>query len=160
MKQAHSRLHKLQSIMRDAGLDIVALIPGATLRYLTGGVHYVMERPIVLFIPLDELPVAVIPQLEVPLFKAKEIDPRIVASTDAEGYDRAFQTGLDMLHPAGKTIAVEGTRMRFFEGEVIRRWAAGATVIAADAQLARLRIIRMMRRSTPCAMPWGSRSKR
>ena len=30
--------------------------------------------------------------------------------------------------------------MRFFEGEVIRRWAAGATVIAADAQLARLRM--------------------
>jgi Xaa-Pro dipeptidase len=126
--------------MRDAGLDIVALIPGATLRYLTGGVHYVMERPIVLFIPLDEQPVAVIPQLEVPLFEAKQLDPRIVSWTDAEGYDQAFRVGLDRLHPAGKTIAVEGTRMRFFEGEVIRRWARGATVTAADEQLARLRM--------------------
>jgi Xaa-Pro dipeptidase len=126
--------------MRDAALDIVALIPGATMRYLTGGVHYVMERPIVVFFPLDEKPVAVIPQLEVPLFKAQEIDPRIVSWSDAEGYDSAFQTSLDMLQPSGKTIAVEGTRMRFFEGEVIRRWAVGATVIAADAQLARLRL--------------------
>ena len=140
MKQSHKRLDKLRAIMRKEGLDIVALIPGATMRYLTGGVHYVMERPIVLFIPLDGQPVAVIPQLEVPLFEAKQIDLRIVSWTDAEGYDRAFQIGLDMLHPAGKTIAVEGTRMRFFEGEVIRRWAQGATVIAADAQLARLRM--------------------
>ena len=137
MKQTHKRLEKLRSIMRNAGLDIVALIPGATIRYLTGGVHYVMERPIVLFVPLDEEPVAVIPQLEVPLFKAKQIDLRIVSWTDAEGYDLAFQAGLDMLHPAGKTLGVEGTQMRFFEGEVIRRWAAGATVVAADAQLAR-----------------------
>lgn len=133
-------MDKLHGIMRNAGLDIVALIPGPTLRYLTGGVHYVMERPIVVFIPLDEQPVAVIPQLEVPLFKAKQIDMRIISWTDAEGYDQAFQAGLDMLHLAGKTIAVEGTRMRFFEGEVIRRWAPGATVIAADEQLARLRI--------------------
>jgi Xaa-Pro dipeptidase len=130
--------------MRDAGLDIVALIPGATMRYLTGGVHYVMERPIVLFIPLDEQPVAVIPQLEVPLFEAKQLDLRIVSWTDAEGYDGAFRAGLEILHRrsplAGKNIAVEGTRMRFFEGEVIRRWAAGATVIEADTQLARLRM--------------------
>ncbi|HST06334.1 MAG TPA: Xaa-Pro peptidase family protein [Chloroflexia bacterium] len=138
--QTHKRLDKLQAIMRNERLDIVALIPGATLRYLTGGVHYVMERPIVEFISLDDPPVAVIPQLEVPLFKAKQMDPRIVSWTDAEGYDQAFRTGLDMLHPAGKTIGVEGTRMRFFEGEVIRRWAAGATVIAADEQLARLRV--------------------
>ncbi len=140
MKQAHKRLEKLRSIMRNAGLDIVALISGATMRYLTGGVHYVMERPIVLFIPLDGQPVAVIPQLEVPLFKAKQIDLRIVSWTDAEGYDRAFQAALDMLHPAGKTIGVEGTQMRFFEGEVIRRWAMGATVVAADEQLAPLRM--------------------
>ena len=102
MKQTHKRLEKLRSIMRNAGLDIVALIPGATIRYLTGGVHYVMERPIVLFVPLDEQPVAVIPQLEVPLFKAKQIDLRIVSWTDAEGYDLAFQAGLDMLQPGGQ----------------------------------------------------------
>jgi Xaa-Pro dipeptidase len=94
----------------------------------------------VLFIPLDEQPMAVIPQLEVPLFNAKQLDLRIVSWSDAGGYDRAFQTGLDVLQPAGKTIGVEGTQMRFFEGEVIRRWAAGATVIAADAQLAPLRM--------------------
>jgi Xaa-Pro dipeptidase len=140
LKHTHRRLEKLRSIMRDAGLDIVALIPGATMRYLTGGVHYVMERPIVLFIPLDEQPVAVIPQLEVPLFKAKQLDLRIVSWSDAEGYDRAFEAGLGMLHPAGKTIGVEGTQMRFFEGEIIRRWAAGATAVAADAQLAPLRM--------------------
>jgi Xaa-Pro dipeptidase len=140
LKQTHKRLEKLSSIMRNEGLDMVALIPGATMRYLTAGVHYVMERPIVLFIPLDERPVAVIPQLEVPLFKAMQIDLRIVSWTDAEGYDRAFQSGLDMLHPAGKIIGVEGTQMRFFEGEVIRRWASGAIVVAADAQLARLRM--------------------
>lgn len=140
MKPAYARLEKLKRIMREAGLDIVALIPGASMRYLTGGVHYVMERPIVLFIPLNEQPVAVIPQLETALFESGQLDLRIVSWSDAEGYDRAFRDALDMLHPAGKSIGVEGTRMRFFEGEAIRRRAQGATVTDADASLERLRI--------------------
>lgn len=163
------RLARLRNIMREAKVDIVALIPGANLRYLTGREHYLAERPIVLFIPLDEPPLAVIPQLEVPLFAGaadswgtgdagdvgdvgenprnagragNPLKPRIFSWTDAEGYEEAFKSALAVLEPSGKLIGVEGTRMRFFEGEAIRRHAAGATVVAADRQLAVLRRIK------------------
>ncbi len=136
------RLEKLRNIMRRRGIDVVALIPGANLRYLTGGVHYVMERPIVLFIPLDEPPIAVIPQLEIPLFSAHSLQARLFSWADAEGYETAFRAGLDSLQVAGKVVGVEGLRMRFFEGELIRRHARGATVSAVDEALAELRLLK------------------
>jgi Xaa-Pro dipeptidase len=145
MSSTAGRLARLRNAMREAGIDIVALIPGANLRYLSGREHYLAERPIVLFVPLNEPPLAVIPQLEVPLF-ADDADsplkPRIFSWTDAQGYEEAFKSGLATLEPSGKVIGVEGTRMRFFEGEVIRHYATGATVVAADRQLAELRQIK------------------
>ena len=55
---ADLRLEKLRRLMRANGIDLVALIPGPNMRYLTGAVHYVMERPIVLLIAQDGPPVA------------------------------------------------------------------------------------------------------
>jgi Xaa-Pro dipeptidase len=142
MSEYPARLSKLRGIMRTSGIDIIALIPGANLRYLANSVHYLMERPIVLFIPLDEPPLAIIPKFEVSLFSRPPLNPRIVSWTDAEGYQDAFKLGLAMLNPAGKTIGVEGIRMRFFESELIRRYAPGATITSADPQLTELRIIK------------------
>ena len=136
------RLDKLKRLMREAGLDIVALVPGANLRYLTGGVHYMMERPILLFIPLEGRAVAVIPELEIPLFANHRIESSVYAWSDAEGYERAFRDAFAELDAGGKTIGVEGQRMRFFEGEIIRQFAGGATVTGADEHLAPLRMIK------------------
>jgi Xaa-Pro dipeptidase len=139
---AEARLEKLRSIMRRAGIDFVGLIPSPNLRYLTGKVHYVNERPIMLFIPLDDQPVAVIPKLEVPLFSQHPIECRIFSWADAEGYDQAFQTAFDSMNVTGKTIGVDGLNVRFFEGEIIRQHAPGATVIGVDEHLAEMRIIK------------------
>lgn len=137
-----TRLAKLRAIMRASNLDIIALIPGANLRYLTNSVHYLMERPIVLFIPLDSPPLAVIPQLEVPLFSRLPLEPQIISYTDADGPTNAFKTALSLLEASSKTIGVEGNRMRFFEGEMLRNLTPGANVTAADVQLADMRIIK------------------
>ena len=136
----YQRFQKLYDIMRVSGIDIVALIPGANLRYLTGGVHYVLERPIVLFIPLDEQPIALIPKLEIPLFQRHQIESRLVVYTDKSGYTEAFREVLANLDSKGKVIGVEGIRMRFFEGELIRHYAVGARVISVDDQLVDLRL--------------------
>ena len=64
----------------------------------------------------------------------------IIAWTDAEGYESAFQQGLATLQPTGKLIGVEGLYLRFFEGELIRRHAPKAEVVAVDTPLARLRL--------------------
>ena len=135
-----ARLEKLHALMRDAGLDVLALIPGPNHRYLTNSVHYVLERPIVTFYPLDQEPVAVIPELEIALFQRHAISSRILSYTDTEGYARAFRLALERIGCRGKTIGVEGLHMRFFEGEVIRASAPGAQVVDASEPLAGLRL--------------------
>ena len=102
-----TRLQKLYAIMKKAGLDIIALIPGANFRYLTGGVHYLMERPTVLFIPLEGKPVAVVPKLETALFAKHTLESHWHVWADAEGYDGAFKGALDELGASGRTIGVE-----------------------------------------------------
>ena len=134
------RIDKLHAIMRQAGLDVVALIPGPNHRYLTGAEHYVLERPIVTFYRPDEKPIAVIPELEIPLFERHPAPAEIISYTDAEGYEGAFAAAMDRLSARGKTIGVEGLHMRFFEGEVIRQSAPDAAVMDATAQLAELRL--------------------
>ena len=136
------RLNKLYAIMRQAKLDVLALIPGPNHRYLTQAVHFVMERPIVMFIPLGEQPIAVIPELEIPLFKQHPIQSRIFSWTDADGYDSAFAAALAALRTDGKTIGVEGLHMRFFEAETIRAHAPAAAIVDASRQLAELRMIK------------------
>lgn len=134
------RIDKLHAIMRQAALDVVALIPGPNHRYLTGAEHYVLERPIVTFYQPDQIPIAVIPELEIPLFERHPAPAELVSYTDAEGYEGAFAAAMDRLSARGKTIGVEGLHMRFFEGEVIRQSAPDAAVVDATAPLAELRL--------------------
>lgn len=134
------RIDKLHAIMRGAGLDAVALIPGPNHRYLTGAEHYVLERPIVTFYRPDQIPIAVIPELEIPLFERHPGSAELISYTDAEGYEGAFRAAMLRLDASGKTIGVEGLHMRFFEGEVIRQSAPDAAVVDATAPLAELRM--------------------
>ncbi len=135
-----ARQDKLYALMRAAGLDALALIPGANHRYLSGAQHYVLERPIVTFYALGQAPLAVIPQLEIPLFQRHQAPPQLFPYTDAAGYQAAFRAALAQLGTRGKTIGVEGLRLRFFEGEAIRQAAPGARVVDASAALAQLRL--------------------
>ena len=140
MMNFDKRVEKLYAIMRRAGLDALALIPGPNHRYLTGAEHYVLERPIVTFYVADRAPVAVIPELEIPLFERHPAPAELIAYTDAEGYEGAFRSALDRIGARGKTIGVEGLHMRFFEGEVIRHSAPDAAVVDATEALAELRL--------------------
>ncbi len=135
-----ARVDKLHQIMRDAGLDAVALIPGPNHRYLTNAEHYVLERPIVTFYLPGRAPIAVIPELEIPLFKRHPAPAELISYTDAEGYEGAFRAALAEIDARGKTIGVEGLHMRFFEGEIIRQSAPDALVLDATAPLAELRM--------------------
>jgi len=137
---ANARLEKLYRIMREAGLDALALIPGPNHRYLTGTEHYVLERPIVTFYAPGDEPIAVIPELEIPLFERHPTPAALISYTDAEGYEGAFRAALERMAAGGKTIGVEGLHMRFFEGEVIRQSAPDASVVDATEALAELRM--------------------
>ena len=137
-----NRFDKLYEIMRGANLDIIALIPGPNHRYLFDTVHFVLERPIVTFVALGQDHVAVIPELEIPLFQRHGVQSRLFSYTDAQGYEGAFRAAMEDLASPGKTIGVEGLFMRFFEGEAIRKAAPAATVVDATEALAELRMIK------------------
>ena len=134
------RTDKLYGIMREAELDALALIPGPNHRYLTGAEHYVLERPIVTFYTPRDEPIAVIPELEIPLFERHPSPAALISYTDAEGHEGAFRAALDRIGVGGKRIGVEGLHMRFFEGEVIRQSAPDAAVVDATEPLAELRM--------------------
>ena len=96
--------------MRVGGLDAVALVPGANLRYFTGLEFGLSERPIVAFLDADGL-VLVLPELETPQLAARaELSPRVFAWNDESGYVGAFQAALKDLEP--KVLGIDSMTMR------------------------------------------------
>src|SRR5262249_10248669 len=53
-----------------------------------------------------------------------------------------FKAGLEAMQASGKVLGVEGLRMRYFEGEILRRFAPRATITSADNALTELRLIK------------------
>ncbi|HLY25729.1 MAG TPA: Xaa-Pro peptidase family protein [Aggregatilineales bacterium] len=135
------RFDKLRDATRQAGYDVTALVPGPTLRYLTGVSYHVMERPIILFFPVNAEPAMIVPYME--LDKMKEADPfpiRFFPYSDAEGYLGAFEQACKALDLAAKRIAVEGLKMRVLEGQLIERYGQGCTVVSADDAITGIRL--------------------
>lgn len=135
-----TRLEKLRGIMREGNLDIVALCPGSTQRYLTGTEHHLNERPLILLVAQTGTPVAIVSNLEHELFLSRGFQTTVVEWRDEDGFETAFQTALSQFDTHGKTIGVEGQKLRFFEGEALRRHAPNATVMSADKIISRLRL--------------------
>lgn len=130
------RLAKLRTIMQAQALEAVALVPGPNFRYVTGSEHFMMERPLVLFVPLAGVARVVIPSIEVELFKSHGFSAELYPWTDAEGYDKAFAAALADLNI--KAMGAEALRMRLFELEILQ--SHGVSVKSAD--LSTLRIIK------------------
>ena len=137
---SRKRLHHLQQILAAQDLDAAALIPGPGFRYLTGAVHHVMERPIVLFVPREGRPAIVIPTLEADFFASKGFDATHFVWADAEGFDSAFAALIEHLGLQRGRIAVEGQYLRFFEAEAIRRSAPDAQLLEAQELIAGIRL--------------------
>ena len=60
------RLQGLRQQQATHGLDCLALVPGANLRYLTGLNLFLTERPLVFFFPREGRPTSLVPTLEAP----------------------------------------------------------------------------------------------
>lgn len=134
------RLQKLYGLLEAAELDAIALIPGSNFRYLTGSVHHLMERPLVLIVPLKGEPVIIIPKLEEELFTSHGFSAKLFPWEDGEGYEGAFQNALAEVALNGRKLGVEGLLMRFFESETLRRVAPEVQLVNADGPLSKYRL--------------------
>ena len=119
-----SRLARLQAETMSHGLDGIALMPGPNMLYISGIDAHLSERPILLFLPADDVPAVIIPRLEAS--KAREAgiaNERIFDWSDEEGFTGAFQLACAHLELSDYLLGVEALRMRVLELELLRRYA-------------------------------------
>ncbi len=135
------RLEQLQTILAQAGLDAIALNPGATFTYLTGLRFHLMERPVVLLIAPGRAPAIVLPQLE----KAKlDLLPypheAFTYGENPADWNVAFRRAVNSLELDGKKIGVEPRQMRLLEFGHLRAGGPEADFPDASEALASLRL--------------------
>lgn len=135
------RLEKLKEQTLAQGLDAIALVPGSNMSYVSGIRSHLSERPIVLFIPVDDEPAIIIPGLEATKAEAAGIFPdRIHAWSDEEGYAGAFQRACAQLELSDVLLGVEALHMRVLELELLRRYAPNLKTAHAEPILNALRL--------------------
>jgi Xaa-Pro dipeptidase len=134
-----SRQSKLTAI---AGIDAVALVPGANMFYFTGLQFHISERPVIAMFN-DTGCAFIIPELEVPkLTKRPDLDIEIFAWNDTDGYDDAFKKAVDFLQLHDAPLGVDGKTMRVFEQMAFQN--AGSTNIHnVSKQLLEIRSIKI-----------------
>jgi Xaa-Pro dipeptidase len=111
-----TRLARLSNSIRTSNLDALALNPSPSLAYLTGLHFHLMERPVVAFFKADEIPVLVLPELE--MLKVRDLPFKIRAFPYGENpaeWETVFLEAGQSLGLQGKRIGVEPLHMRILE---------------------------------------------
>jgi Xaa-Pro dipeptidase len=135
------RFEKLAIALENTDFDAIALNPGPTLTYLTGLNFHLMERPVVLVYAPGKTPTIILPELE--LQKTADLPYSLKAcpyGEDPSKWEQVFRSALFDLDLYGRTIGVEPRRMRVLELRLLESGAPGAHVIAAEKELASLRL--------------------
>jgi Xaa-Pro dipeptidase len=136
-----SRLESLRGLQMSNGVECVALVPGANLRYFTGLTTHLSERPTVAFIPVEGPPAVLLPVLEAPAAQAHlPPETRMFTYSDEEGHEPAFYRVAEALHLAGTRVGVEYLAMRVLEMRRIEQAAAGCRLLATEPWLPQLRM--------------------
>jgi Xaa-Pro dipeptidase len=137
------RLDQLTREVLANGLDGVALVPGPNMLYFSGIHSHLSERPVVLFLPVDDDPAVIIPLLEAEKAHQAGITPdRIFAWSDDEGYKGAFQQACAHLELSDYLLGVEALHMRVLEVELLHRYAPGLKTAHVEPMVAQLRMIK------------------
>ena len=132
------RRDRAAALIRGAGLDAAAFVPGPSFAYLTGLDFPLMERPTLLFVTADAGILAIMPELERLQWSDAFPDAETFYWQDSDGFEDAFAAAMRTLGAAA--LGVEGGRMRMFEYDALRRHMGNGEVRNADAALQALRI--------------------
>jgi Xaa-Pro dipeptidase len=140
---ASDRLTRLQAAMRAAGVDAVAVVPGANLRYLAGLDMHMSERLAVAFFPAAGQAAMALPALEAPRAQGQARFPiQFYPWDDAAGPYGALRQCLAGLGLDGRRLGVEYTAMRVLELRGIEQAAPGVRPEDATPMIAELRMIK------------------
>ncbi|WP_029214696.1 M24 family metallopeptidase [Kallotenue papyrolyticum] len=135
------RIERLRAALARAGLDALALVPGANLWYLLGLTIHPSERLAIAFIPAAGPIRVVLPALEQPRAAAEARVPvRWYPWRDDTGYEAVLRACAGDLQLGGR-LGVEYTAMRLLELRAIEAVARVET-IDATGLLAELRMVK------------------
>lgn len=137
------RLKELRRAQRESAMGLLAVVPGANLRYLTGLEMHLSERITMALFPIDGQPLLVLPALEAPRAEAHLLtEASFYPYTDEEGPDGAFERAAGDLGLKAKAIGVEHLHMRVLELRQLQTHAVDCRFVDGDPLLSRLRIIK------------------
>ena len=138
MTRYAGRRDRAAALIREAGFDAAAFVPGPNFEYLTGLHFHLMERPTLLFVTEAGGMLAIMPELERLKWSDAFPDAETFYWQDSVGFEDAFEAAMRALGAAA--VGVEGGRMRMFEYDALRRHMGNGEVRNADAALQALRI--------------------
>lgn len=135
-----TRLERLQQQLTAADLAALALIPGPSLRYLSGISFHLMERPIIGLFPAAGAPALVLPSFEVSKARTSQLEFNCFPySEDPSSYAAACTQAYEALQLNDPSIGVEPLNMRFQEAELLRGAAPELALIDAQDVIGQLR---------------------
>ena len=126
------RYSEIRAIAKQQSLDAIALVPGANFTRLFNKDFHQNERPLVVVIPVEGEPLAVVPNLELGSFAKIGFEGEVFDWRDQTGYQAAFDHMLQKL-PI-QSVGVEGQVMRVFVDQALR--AANPELVISDQQRA------------------------
>lgn len=132
-----ARVARLRDVMRENGLDAIAIAPGPTFQYITGAMFKLLERPKVLLVPLIGLPVMLLPTLEAERWKTLGLPTELVTWRDETGFADAFA---ELARQAPATaVGIESLALRYQEFAALARALPGARFVDVQAGITSLR---------------------
>lgn len=130
--------------MDSARLDAVAFVPGPNFKRLFGRDFHLMERPLIIIIPREGDPVAIVPNLEMASFATLKFPGPVFDWRDEAGYDAAFAAAakaVPQLQQSGR-FGLEAQRMRVFEQMALQKVFPGTTFVDAHAAISSTRVLK------------------
>lgn len=132
------RLDALRAIAKDLSLDAIAMVPGANFERIFGANFHQNERPLLVLVPVNDAPSAIVPNLELGSFSAINFEGDVFDWKDQTGYQSAFDAMFktnDM-----RKVGVEGQSMRVFVHHAMKTAQASLDIVDAQREIASLRI--------------------
>lgn len=132
------RYQELRAVARGLGVDAVALVPGPNFTRILGRSFHTNERPLVVVVPREGPPAAVVPNLELRSFDLVDFEGEVHDWRDQTGYQEAFRA-LARSRPLA-SLAVEGQVMRVFVHHALVEAYPGLRVVDGERAISALRL--------------------
>lgn len=137
------RIDQLKNTLRHSDLDAIAINAGPDLTYFSGLELHLSERPVILFIGLEEIPVIFFPEFESQKVGSSSVKLAPFGySEERSRWIPQISRAMDYLGKHKKKIGVNPTSIRFLETQLIQAGAPDLQIISAAALFTQLRQIK------------------